>query len=227
MTAKIKTIEGVMRSRVMQAGVFAVACGVAYKLAVEPRFADARQQAVQLAAMESRASEYQSLRPQQEKLEGSKQVLENALADMRGWTAISGDSAAIYDGFSRLGAAHGVRIDNVSPASGRGGGSIAIPAEQLGPRPRVGEKDKVFRYDGRTEMYRLQVTGTFEAVARFIGACERELGAAKVMSFRLAPASGAEANEGADLIVATLDTVHLQLERVEHVEERRRGSRRR
>jgi hypothetical protein len=57
--------------------------------------------------------------------------------------------------------------------------------------------------------HRLAITGTYEQISDFIAACETDLGATKVLTFRIS--SEAVRADKPGVVEATLETIHLAL----------------
>lgn len=122
--------------------------------------------------------------------------LEERRAALYARAAKSGDMAGLYEAFRGLAADRGVRINRVEPTA-----SHRLPANQaLADREPLGE----------TFGYAVEVSGTYAAIAGFIGACERELGASRVGGFRIS-AEGPTPAGAEPTLTALVETVHLKL----------------
>jgi hypothetical protein len=115
------------------------------------------------------------------------------------WTACSGDASKLYEAFRTLASKCSVRIERVEPSSaGRGS--------------HASSKDP-----NTTELfgYTIEITGTYQNVARFIDACEQQLGVTKVASFHMSPVNNAAPGAGGSpadpAITAIIETAHLKL----------------
>jgi hypothetical protein len=112
---------------------------------------------------------------------------------INGWTAKSGDPARLYDAFHGLATQCGVRIERVEPTAAHG----ALRKDPQAPEAYG---------------YAIEVTGGYQAVAKFMDACEQDLGVTKITSFHMSPTGGiAAAGAGDPSITAMIETSHLKL----------------
>jgi hypothetical protein len=121
---------------------------------------------------------------------------------LKDWTDRSGNAGRLYEEFRSIAADHNVRIERIEPNTGRSAGRWTKPGDK---NQMVSE---VFGYS-------LEVTGRYEDVARFLDACENQLGASKVVGFRMTPEFNAAASAGATAgknISATIETAHLKID---------------
>lgn len=110
--------------------------------------------------------------------------------------AKSADMTGLYDSFRKLAIMEGVRIERIEPSA-----SQKLPVNHaLADREPVGE----------TFGYAVEVSGAYEAIARFIDACERELGTSRVGRFRLST-NGPTPAGAEPVLTALVETVHLKL----------------
>ena len=125
--------------------------------------------------------------------------LRSRVGRIEAWTLRPGESGKLYDNLRGLAKRLDVRIERIEPKgeSTLGGTSKA----KADVKPAV---------TGETIGYALDVTGRFEAVARFIAACETELGSSRVVSFRITP-SIRPSTGGEPTVVASIDTQHVCL----------------
>lgn len=110
--------------------------------------------------------------------------------------ALSGDPGRLYDALRRLATSTNVRIERIEPSTAR----QAAHTGQRQPHEVI----------AGTSGYTIEVTGTYAAVAEFVNACESQLGASRVGTFRIA--SSAPTSVGQTPVVsAVVETVHLSL----------------
>lgn len=217
---QIQPIERVMRKRVMQAFGLSAACAMAWYFGVqslERRYGEAR---VQLASLQAKSDQYQTLRNDDDVITGNLLQIEAHLASVKAWSDAFPDPTATYDAIAKLAEEHNVVLESSDPS---GAGQVpATPAPDHKEWPKVDPKQgPLFNYAPNVTGSKLAVSGSFKDVARFIGACQRELGLSRVADFRLSVANDNEP----DQIQALITIQHFRFDRVELVPPKARGKR--
>lgn len=118
------------------------------------------------------------------------------LDDVYDWAALSGDPGRLYDALRRLAASSGVRIERIEPSTVRHG------ARQGARQPGDVQVE--------TAGYTVEITGRYDAIADFVRACESDLGASRLSSFRIA-ATAPTPDGQAPVLSAVIETVHVSL----------------
>jgi hypothetical protein len=139
--------------------------------------------------------------------------LRELLNDVKTWSEASRDQRGLYDALTRLAASANVRLERIEPTTGQS--IVPIVNASTGtvqPRSRRGRNAAATTpagWSGRTVGHRLAITGTYEQISDFIAACETDLGATKVLTFRIS--SEAVRADKPGVVEATLETIHLAL----------------
>lgn len=107
------------------------------------------------------------------------------------WANASGEPSKLYEEYRRLAQKAGVRVDRIDPGS---------------PASFKGQAGTEFR--GESFVCSVDITGEFPRIVKFIESCSKELGSARVSSFRLA---GGTTDQ--NLVAASVETTHLRMER--------------
>jgi hypothetical protein len=138
--------------------------------------------------------------------------LDGLLTDIRAWSEPSHDQRGLYDALTRLAAATNVRLERIDPTNGQSIAPNVLSNTAPQPRSRRNRSAEVGSqagWAGRTVGHRLSITGRYEHISEFIAACETDLGATKVLTFRIGSEPVREDQPG--IVEATLETVHLAL----------------
>lgn len=196
------------------AGVAAVAWYVGVR-ALEKRHSDMR---AELVRIQDKVNEHEQIQQIAATANGGNVVIlktaESKATDLAVWAHRSGDQTRLYDDFRVIAKARAVRIERIEPSVTRvvtlQWPEVAPPEVAPGAVPVIPPK----RPDAQSFGYRLEVTGTYENVARFINDCETTMGASRVSSFRIAPSAGTVSSGGA-IVSASIETSHLKLPEVD------------
>lgn len=170
-----------------------IACGVcaaAWMFTSRPVRAEAAQSAERARQARERAEEASALSID---AAASLAALERAQERRRVMLELSsrtGDAMSLYEQIGALAAGRGLEMDRARPA--------AVTA-------RIGKNEE---FPGDAVAYTLTVRGGYEAVARFVGDLERELGFSACLRVQLAP----EWRAGEALVTATIETLHLRVD---------------
>lgn len=179
-----------------RAAVAALAACAAWALLVRPLEHKAAAQHALLANSQREVEQFEDGSQTVADLAPAIDSMRKQLVTVYSRAAISGDSGRLYDALRRLATSTSVRIERIEPSTAR----QAAHSGQHQPREVIAE----------TSGYTVEVTGTYAAVADFINACENQLGASRVTTFRMA--SSAPTPDGQTPIVsAVVETVHLRL----------------
>jgi len=113
------------------------------------------------------------------------------------WSQKASESSGLYDRIRRIAEAQQVKIGRIEPKSGG-----IVP-------PLPGEKppENAVIPDIQTTGYAVQVTGSFDNIARFLDALEAGLGSSKVASIRLVPIVTGNRQS----VEATIETIHYRI----------------
>ena len=113
------------------------------------------------------------------------------------WSQKASESSGLYDRIRRIAEAQQVKIGRIEPKS-----SGIVP-------PLPGEKppENAVIPDIQTTGYAVQVTGSFDNIARFLDALEAGLGSSKVASIRLVPIVTGNRQS----VEATIETIHYRI----------------
>ncbi|RMH30362.1 MAG: hypothetical protein D6693_00430 [Planctomycetota bacterium] len=122
-------------------------------------------------------------------LEREADAVEQQAESLGAWVEAQtrADQSARYEALLRLAEALDVRVDRIDPTP-----------------VRRGREERVTEFG-----FALDATGEYERVARLLDRIERELGAAGVARFSIAPAGGAD---GPGRVRVTLETRHVRFE---------------
>lgn len=178
----------------------ATACGVAWGLIVSPqaRQASAHELAIE-QTQERIAAELSAAAGSPDPIRelAALSVAANALAD---FGVHPNDAQTLYNSYRKLAEECSVRVDRVEP-------------RRLDSNSR---NDTV-----RSVVYSLDVAGTYEGVSRMIHSIQTRMGPTRVRAFRMTPAAkpGAEATAAHDWLIATIETVHVEVVMPEAIRE--------
>lgn len=170
----------------------ACVCGVAWALVVSPqsRAVEAREHAIEQtqARIASGATDSNSGPDAVADLER----LNAAAKALSEFGANTNDPQTLYNAYRHLAEDCSIRVDRVEPRS----------LESNSGHNSV-----------RTVVYTVDVAGTYEGVARMLHAIQTRMGPTRVRAFRMTPAAkpGADAGSTHDWLVATIETVHVEL----------------
>ena len=134
------------------------------------------------------------------------------------WTALSSNPSELYESLNSLATKHRVTLERIEPTTQQDVLSTSDNAQASAPRrarrasPTPTTQDKT-KWQGRTMSHRMSVTGTFESICDFIGACEHELGATKVRSISIRQSMGID--DSGNRVSAEIETVHFELRKPE------------
>lgn len=202
MSANVKSVESAASKRLAQSLLAGVVVGALWFFLVQPL---ERAQAARETRLEDMRREIEQFNEDAAKREdplGKLAAYEDLIASSTAWAAASGDQTRLYDAIRKLADAHGVRLDRVDPSGAR--------MDRNARRSPAGS-DASFRAE--VQSYRLAVTGTYAQVSRFIGALGTDLGATRVLSFKLSP-STSTVRDQPGMVDAEVQTAHLKLIRV-------------
>jgi hypothetical protein len=202
MTANAKPVEGVAGKRLAQSLLVGVVAGGLWFFLVQPmeRAQAARQS--RLEGMRRELDQFNEDAAKREDPAGKLASYDELIASSTAWAAASGDQTRLYDAIRKLADAHDVRLDRVDPSGPR-----------LDRSARRGQPDSDASFRADVQSYRLQVRGSYAHVARFIGSLGSDLGATRVLSFKLSPAGGGERDQPG-MVDAEIQTAHLKLSRI-------------
>lgn len=172
-------------------GVSAV-CGVAWGLIVSPQAKQVRVHERSIELTQQRIAE------ELEAAAGAPDpILElarnsNSARALAEFGVRPNDAQTLYNSYRRLAEECRVRVDRVEPRT-------------LDSNSR---NDTV-----KSVVYTLDVAGTYEGVSRMIHSIQTRMGPTRVRAFRMTPAAkpGADATTSHDWLVATIETVHVEL----------------
>jgi len=185
------------RAFAMRAGVVALLAGAAWYGLARPLVGEVATGRAELSAMNAALSNDAGAEVTEAQIESAIGEFQSRVDRIRNWTLRPGESGKLYDGLRGLAQQFEVRIDRIEPK----GESVL----QAGPKAKAGEKALVV---GQSVGYTLDVSGRFEAVARFIASCETQLGSSKVISFRITPSVRLAAG-GEPIVIASIETQHI------------------
>jgi hypothetical protein len=206
-------LRAVMHHRLGHALGLACAAACVWFFAVRPI---ERAHAVRLDerdALEARMARHQQSAPAGPSAREQAAQLDRLLNDVQAWSEPSHDQRGLYDGLTRLAAENGVRLERIDPTSGQNiapvASAAATTAQPRSRRSRAAAATPQASWSGRTVGHRLSITGTYQQISDFIASCETDLGATKVVAFRVTSEAAREGQPG--VVEATLETVHLAL----------------
>lgn len=170
----------------------ATVCGVAWGLIVSPK---ARQAVAHELAIERTheriTAELNATAGSPDPIEqlATMSVAANALAE---FGVRPNDAQTLYNSYRHLAEECAVRVDRVEPRALDSGAKHSTV---------------------RSVVYTVDVAGTYEGVSRMIHAIQTKMGPTRVRAFRMTPAAkpGAESTSSHDWLVATIETVHVEL----------------
>ncbi len=183
----------------LKAGALAAIAGVCWYGLARPVVMRAGERREALERTERTLERHAEQRVSGAELERARQEVGVRLSNAKAWALRPEESGKLYESFRGLAKAAAVRIERIEP---KGESSLGAMT-----KAKAGEAGGL---TARAIGYSLEVTGTYEAVARFLSSCETELGSSRVVSFRLSPSVQARAG-GPTLVVATLETQHVCL----------------
>jgi Tfp pilus assembly protein PilO len=207
-TASINTTADfapVLRKHVTHALCAAVLAGGAWALGVRPLEASLARQTEEAARMRSEVATASMQTQQIDDLEKSSMLARERADAMLAWAGQADDATEIYDAFNRLARGSGVKVQRIDPTGTRSGGARTTnrPAS-TGKRPAGPSVELIG--------YRVAVQGTYEQLVAFLGACEADLSAARIVSFRINASSvmdDAARPEG--WLDASVETAHVKI----------------
>src|SRR5262245_15329644 len=187
------------RQHVMRGILCAAAVGATWYFVARPMEAGLRFQQSAFAATQAQLRQHEATLQSEPNMAPTIRSMSDRLHAITTWAAKSGDTGGLYEAFRDLAAKTGVRIEVIEPNGARQ------------PSRPSGGRSKTDLVTCELAGYTIDISGSYEAIARFIGACDTQLGASKVVSFRMSPAPGSPPGEPASVVVASVETVHLRL----------------
>lgn len=193
----------VLRKHVTTALCAAALAGGAWALGIRPLEASLARQTQEASRMRSEvavaAMDTQGINELEQARNVAVQRTESTLA----WASQTDDATEIYDAFSRIARAAGVNLQRIDPT-----GSRTTAARNTSRAP-------VAKQPGgpTAEMlgYRVSFQGTYPQIVEFLGACETQLGASRIVSFRLSTNAMVEEGGRTDLLDASIETAHVKV----------------
>lgn len=183
-----------LRILAAEAAIGVSLCAGAYLLLVEPveaRIIEARQR---LNALQGELAPAPAVPAGEVAKAQSERAALQRHAEERSRTA--SDEAAMFEAVMELATRHKVRVDQLQPAAMR---PVKRPQEAgSGAEPAP---------IGQMRGYALVVAGTYEGIASFVDALQREVGLARVRAVRMA----VDSRPGSETVIATIETEHLAL----------------
>lgn len=212
-TALASDLRAVMHHRLGHAMAFALAGASVWFFAVRPLERAYAERVDERESLESKISRSNATATNGPSAQELAKQLNKHLTDIRSWSELSNDQRGLYDALTRLAATTHVRLERIEPTNGQNITPIANNAAGTPqPRSRRGRQAAATPqagWSGRTVGHRLSVVGTYENISDFIASCESDLGATKVVSFRIGSEAVREDTPG--VVEATLETTHLAL----------------
>jgi hypothetical protein len=183
------------QAQAFHACIIAVVAAGAWLVGVRPLELKLAAKQAQLTDVQTQLATFEAGLVNEAPLEEAIDSLTVQAQEINSWTASSGDASRLYDAFRALASRNSVRIERVEPSSS---------SRNPGSKPRAANATEIFGYT-------IEITGTYPAVARFMDACEQELGVTKVVSFHMSASANAGAVTSTDpQITATIETSHLK-----------------
>lgn len=212
-SALVSDLRDVMHRRLGHALALACAAGCVWFFAVRPVERAYAARVTERETLEAKVARSSEVVPASHSAQAYAAELNGLLTDIRSWSEPSHDQRGLYDALTRLAAATHVRLERIDPTSGQSiAPNVANTSASSQPRSRRNRSQQATSqaaWTGRTVGHRLLITGTYEHISEFIAACETDLGATKVLTFRIGSEPVREDQPG--IVEATLETVHLAL----------------
>ncbi len=193
----------VLRKHLTHALCVAVLAGGAWALGIRPLEASLARQTAEAARMRGEVAVASMDTHGIEQLERDR-VLAGQRADTTlAWAAQTDDATEIYDAFSRIARATGVNLQRIDPTGTRQS-AARNPSRQPATRTPAGPTAELLGY-------RVSIQGTYPQIVEFVGACETQLGAARIVSFRMNANTMVEEGGRTDVLAASIETSHVKI----------------
>ncbi|HLP84657.1 MAG TPA: hypothetical protein VK157_09940 [Phycisphaerales bacterium] len=195
----------VLRKHVTHALVAAVLAGAAWTLGVRPleaAMARNKQESARMAADASASS--MTTAPQEDITSEIKSVTQRVDTTVA-WASQMDDATEIYDAFMRVARSTSVNVQRIDPTGTRPFTPRTLSKAATPSKTPTGPTAELTGY-------RVQVQGTYAQLVDFMGACETQLGATRIVSFRISPSALVEESaRTAGVIEASIETSHVKL----------------
>lgn len=188
-----------MRSNAIKLGVIAVSAAAVWSLTVRPIVARVIEQRSTLASMSYSIENDVAANVADEQVDATLNEVRARLNRVEQWTLRPGDSGKLYESLRGLAKRFDTRIERIEPK----GATTLGSSSKAKPDPKA-------VVSGETMGYALDVSGRFEAIARFVAACETDIGSSRVVSFRITPSMRRDSN-GEPTVTASIETQHVCL----------------
>lgn len=193
----------VLRKHLTHALCVAVLVGGAWALGIRPLEASLARQTAEAERMRSEVAVASMDTQSVEQLERDRALAAQRAETTLAWAAQTDDATEIYDAFSRLARSSGVNLQRIDPTGTRQT-NARNPARQPATKTPAGPTTELLGY-------RVAIQGTYAQIVDFVGACETQLGAARIVSFRLNANAMAEEGARSDILAASIETSHVKL----------------
>ena len=199
----------VLRKHITHALVAAVLAGVAWAVGVRPLEAAMVRNLEEVSRLESQVSAAAATAGPDQDIEVETKNIAQRIDTTVAWVEQIDDATEIYDAITRSARATGVSVQRIDPTGTRQLTSRSTTApKSKNPKAAQAPAGSTADLSG----YRIAVQGTYPQVVAFLGACESQTGATRVVSFRINAASlNDEAAREAGLLDATIETTHIKL----------------
>lgn len=209
----------ILRKRFTHALLLAAGAGVIWYFGVQPLEKTYASQRENKELMQQKLAAYGNSSSEDKSIDESVKSMNSMFDSVNHWTAGSADPAELYESINSLASKHHVTIERIEPSTqqdviGTTTDSSVSTGTRRGRRASATptSQDKT-KWRARTMSHRMSVTGSYQDICDFVGACERELGASKVRS--IAIHQSMNLNDSGNRVGAEIETVHLELRKPE------------
>ncbi len=183
------------KNQLLFAFLACVGACIGWHVGVRPLESKLIEKQAEFAALTVQLAQFQNVVATEPPLDATISALTGRARRVNLATSSSGDATRLYDDIHDIARTHGVKVARIEP------GALRVAARS--------PTDKGFK-GASLLAYSIEVTGTYEAVCKFVDSCDQELGVSRVSGFHVA--SQNSANPGKDPIVTGIvETVHLKL----------------
>ena len=193
----------VLRRHLTHALCVAVLAGGAWALGIRPLEASLARQTAEAARMRGEVAVASMDTHGIEQLERDRVLAGQRAETTLAWAAQTDDATEIYDAFSRIARATGVNLQRIDPTGTRQS-AARNPSRQPAARTPAGPTTELLGY-------RVSIQGTYPQIVEFVGACETQLGAARIVSFRMNANTMVEEGGRTDMLAASIETSHVKI----------------
>jgi hypothetical protein len=193
----------VLRKHVTTALCAAALAGGAWAIGIRPLEASLSRQSQEAARMRSEVAVAAMDTQGIDQLEQARNLAAQRADSTLAWASQSDDATEIYDAFSRIARAAGVNLQRIDPTGSRTTAARNTSRAPVAKKPAAPAAEVLG--------YRISIQGTYPQIVEFLGACETQLGASRIVAFRLSANAMVEEGGRTDLLDASIETAHIKL----------------